>query len=70
MKRAKHIKMTERQFRQRKRREFNQLIKGIKNSRIKSGAAYLPKEAFAKLHAGFTLIEEAHKICRKWWKNS
>lgn len=70
MKRARHIKMTEREFKALKRQEFKELKEAL--DRFRLGCAYLPQEAAEMLMVGVmrTRLKSAHEILKKWWKNA
>lgn len=60
--------MTEREFKQRKRKELNRL-RGAMGA-VNLGSAYLPDEADEAVWKAKRLIDEALTICRPWWKNA
>lgn len=68
MKRAKHIKMTERQFRKRKRREFHTLRKAMAKMRL--GSAFLPHSASKELYQAHVAIEKMYEDCKQWWRKA
>ena len=68
MRRARHINKTEKEFRAEKRRQYLAFRRAIRDSEIRLGSAYLPKEAFQKLVRGLALIEQSYEICKPWWK--
>lgn len=68
MKRARHIKLSEKQFKRWKRADFKNTRKAL--SELKTGCAYLPNHAHLKLKNGMQLIEEAYELCKPWWKNA
>lgn len=68
MKRAPHIKMTEKQFKAEKRMQFKKVIKAI--NELTMGSAYLPQSAFMNFSVGKNLILKAQDECRYWWKDA
>lgn len=70
MKRARHIKMTEREYKARKRREFKELKKAL--DKFRYGCTYMPQDALEILFLGRMdkTIDKAHDVLKKWWKNA
>ncbi len=62
------FEQTYRQFKRQKRIEFNATMDALKNLRL--GCAYLPPEAYSKLCKAQRLFEEAHNICKPWWRKA
>lgn len=68
MKRAEHIKQTERQFRARKRKEFNDLQKAAE--KFLNGAAYLPETPHIYFGIICSNIRSMAKMLRPWWRKA
>lgn len=68
MKRAKHIKMTEREFRKRKRKEFRIARKAM--DKLNLGSAYLPPSAFRQFNKAEEYFKKAYEDCKTWWRNA
>jgi len=66
MKRAIHIKKTEKEFRRVKRAQLKKLM--VAREEFRKGMAYLPLDAYGKMHKAFDEIDDAHKLLIPWWK--
>ena len=68
MKRAKHIKMTEREFKKLKRKQFKAALKAV--APLAACCAYLPDPAFKYVSQAQSLLEVAQAECRPWWRKA
>lgn len=68
MRRAAHIRMTEREFRALKRRQLRILRRAMDEFGI--GCLYLPRRAYAKTLTAADCLEAIDDICRAWWHKS
>lgn len=68
MKRAPHIRMTEREFRARKRREFRTLRKAMKA--FLPGSAFLPEKAFREWNDALDALDRVYQECKGWWRHA
>jgi hypothetical protein len=66
MKRAPEIRLTERAFRGRKRREFLAISKMIQI--FKEDSYYLPDGVYFPLKVAINEFETVYEICKPWWK--
>ncbi len=62
------FEQTYRQFKKQKRIEFKATMDALENLRL--GCYYLPPIAYTKLSKAISLFEEAHKICKPWWRKA
>ena len=62
------FEQTYRQYKKQKRIEFKTTMNALYNLRF--GCAYLPPVAYRKLCKAISLLEEAHEICKPWWRKA
>ena len=67
VKRAKHIEMTEKQFKAQKRHQFRLLKKALNDLRI--GCAYLPVHEHFVNQIG-QILDDAEAVLRPWWRKA
>lgn len=68
MKRAPHIKMTEREFKKLKRKQFAEAREKIYQLRCSS--AYLPDAALRHLQRADQSLDLAWEECKPWWRKA
>jgi len=68
MKRAPHIKMTERQYKKTKRKQFRVARKALND--LNRVACFLPDTAGRKVLDALNLIDRAYQTCKPWWKKA
>ncbi len=68
MKRARHIKLTEREFKKCKRRQMRAVQHALQLLRF--GCSYMPRNCDIRLDKIQLLIDELHTSCLEWWKKA
>ncbi len=68
MKRAPHIKMTEREFRKLKRWEVAKVRLAL--SRLRAGCIYMPDGCAARIGHADALMDAVRDSCLEWWKKA
>lgn len=66
MKRAPHIRQTERQFRRQKRKELKAAIKAVRD--LTRGAACLPRGTLSTVVLAAQLLDAVRDRCKDWWR--
>lgn len=68
MKRAKHIKMTERGYKKEFRKRFKKLKKAL--DEFRPGCAFLPKEAYFHIREIERHFDIGYEECKDWWRKA
>ncbi len=68
MKRARHIHMSEREYKRMMRKRMRALRSAAKA--FTHGCAFIPNEAYRRIREALALIEAADEICKPWWRKA